>query len=251
MALTGSGQISFNDVRIEMSQSAKTNYAFGGWAWGYNEDWVGGNYAPINVLSTGSEFCRNYSLYLGFGGLPEYDYYYIDCGGVSVTQSINEGETDYFTAKSGSVNHPSPATTLTDLGATLRFSESNLLDLSNLSMSAWYSYDHTLSIGTDVTGTLYQHADISDQCYPSTMLIVDVGTTNATYNINISGSQLNSEEIYVYYGKPWNTTGANGTGSATYITRSVGSGYMTFNYNYTYNASSGSNLYFVMLGLCP
>jgi hypothetical protein len=184
MALTGSGQISFNDVRVEVSQSAKTDYAFGEWAWGYNNFWEGGNYAPINVLSSGS-----------------------------------------------------------------RFSESSPLQLSNLSMSAWYSYDHTPSIGTGITGTLYQHADVTIQCYPSTMLIVNIGTSNTTYSINISGSGNGGESIQVYYGKPWNNTGASGTGSATFITSSIFTS--SFNYNYTYNANSGSNLYFVMLGGCP
>lgn len=186
MALPSSGQISFNDVRIEMSQSAKTDYALGEWAWGYNNFFAGGNYAPINVLSSGS-----------------------------------------------------------------RFSLGNPLNLSNLSMSAWYNYNHTLSINTDVTGTLYQHADAVDYCYPSTMLIVNLGTSNATYNINISGSTDGyGDEVRVYYGKPWNNTGANGTGSATYITKSLG-GYISFDYDYVYNASSGSNLYFVQLGACP
>lgn len=250
MALTGSGQISFNDVRIEMSQSAKTDYAIGGWAWGYNNFWEGGNYAPINVLSTGS--CTSYSVYLGFGGPTERSYTYIDCSGNLVYEAVYNGDTDYFTALSGSITSPPPlAITITDLGSVPRFSESNQLILSNLSMSAWYSYDHTLSIDTSVTGSLYQHADVGSGCYPSTMLIMDVGTTDTTYVINISGSGVGAGElIYVYYGKPWNNTGASGTGSITFITRSYDNP-MSFNYDYTYNADSGSNLYFVMIGGCP
>jgi hypothetical protein len=250
MALTGSGQISFNDVRIEMSQSAKTPYEMGSWTWGYNYYWADGTYAPINVLSTGS--CRSYSMYYGFV-CPSgpFDYYYINCSGTTITGSIGSGETDYFNAISGSITGILPGCyTLTDLGSVPRFSESNPLNLSNLSMSAWYSYDHTLSIDTSVTGTLYQHADVSDQCFPSTMLIMDVGTTDTIYAINISGSFVAGEEIYVYYGKPWNNTGASGTGSATFITKSYSSD-MSFNYDYVYNASSGSNLYFVMTGGCP
>jgi hypothetical protein len=187
MALTGSGQLSFNDVRIEMSQSAKTDYALSEWAWGYNEGWDGANYAPINVLSSGS-----------------------------------------------------------------RFSESNPLNLSNLSMSAWYGYDHTPSINIDVTGTLYSHADFNDLCPASTMLIVNAGTSSTTLNINITGSNDGTEQLYVYYGKPWNNTGANGTGSATFITSSeFGNDInMSFNYTYNYNASSGSNLYFVLFAFC-
>lgn len=185
MALPSSGQITFNNVRTEMSQSIKTNYEFSAWAWGNNSyGWSAGTYAPINVLSSGS-----------------------------------------------------------------RFTEANPLSYQNFSMSAWYNYNHTLSLPTNVTGTLYQHADATQYCYPSTMLIVDVGVSNTEYTINISGSTSYGEVIEVYYGKPWSNSGAAGTGSAVFITSSFGN--MSFNYAYSYNSSLGQYLYFVMLGACP
>jgi hypothetical protein len=141
MALPSSGQISFNDVRTETSQSAKNSYAMSEWTWGMgggNCSGVGIKYAPINVLSSGS-----------------------------------------------------------------RFSISSPLQLSNLSMSAWYSYDHNLYIPTEVTGTLYSHADYTDKPCPTTMLPIELGTTNSTFSINISGSTTIGETVIVFYGKPW------------------------------------------------
>ena len=49
MALTGSGQISFNDVRVEMSQSAHTSYDMPSFSIG-----LYGYYTPINVHSSNS-----------------------------------------------------------------------------------------------------------------------------------------------------------------------------------------------------
>jgi hypothetical protein len=195
MALPSSGQISFNDVRVEVSQSAKVPYEMSGWTFGKGSafNFCGGyingiTYAPINVLSSGS-----------------------------------------------------------------RFSQSNPLIRSNLSMSAWYNYDHTPYIELNTTGTLYQHADPLLQCYPTTMLVLEAGTTNVTLSINISGSPTTNEYLLVTYGKPWTNTGTGISGatavysnyyeSVLYITAS-------FFYNYTYNSDSGSKLYFVLLGAC-
>jgi len=203
MALTGSGQISFNDVRTETSQSSLSNYNFYSWAGG-EYSYFGNSpstFAPINVLSSGSRF-----------------------------------------STSTAMNTP-------------------------LSMSQWYSYDHSTYIGTGVTASLYIHN--SYNCYPSSMVIIDIGTSNATYSINISGSALDSYGYgcwYLIYGKPWKVDG-NATGSSTlpggcsaYIPNSVvlidsGSAQVGYNktitYNYTYNAASGSKLYFVVYGdLC-
>jgi hypothetical protein len=191
MALPSSGVISFNDVRIETSQSAMTNYAMSGWTWGLTQGNIGsfGNYAPINVLSSGS-----------------------------------------------------------------RFSESNPLNLSNLSMSAWYNYNHTLQTSTGTTASLYLHADATDQCYSSTMLVMDVGTTNTTLSINISGSRTYNEFFQVVYGKPWTNSGGQAFGTYTEIySDSSGMPIITasFNYNYVYNAASGSKLYFILSNACP
>jgi hypothetical protein len=187
MALPSSGQISFNDVRVETSQSIMTNYAISGWTWGLGQAFCGGYgtvYAPINVLSSGS-----------------------------------------------------------------RFSQSNKLTLSNLSMSAWYNYNHNASIDTGITGTLYQHADRNSQCYPTTMLPIELGTTNVTYSINVSGSD--DGYFAIYYGKPWRSDGAPLASSVELVY--VNSGIITasFNYNYTYNAASGSKIYCVLFGECP
>ena len=53
MALPSSGQISFNDVRTEMSQSSKSNYEMSGWVGGIFHDDLH-TYTPINILSSGS-----------------------------------------------------------------------------------------------------------------------------------------------------------------------------------------------------
>jgi hypothetical protein len=197
MALPSSGQISFNDVRIEMSQSAKAPYEMGaGWTWGGGVfptiicSGVGyEGYAPINVLSSGS-----------------------------------------------------------------RFSESSPLRHQNLSMSAWYNYDHTLYIGLDVTGTLYQHASIPDYCYPSTMLIVDVGTTNTTLSFNISGTlDYPGNILAVFYGKPWLNDGGS---NYPFLPIWADVGYFgnvitqSFFYNYEYHPDSGSKLYWILANGC-
>jgi hypothetical protein len=196
MALPSSGQISFNDVRTEMSQSAKAPYEMSGWTWGsgstaipcvgVGEGYTG--YTPINILSSGS-----------------------------------------------------------------RFSESNPLQLSNLSMSAWYDYDRSLYIGLEVTGTLYQHADVVDKCYPSTMLPIEIGTSDINIIINISGSITNGAKLYIWYGKPWNDNGS----FHNYPSILIFSGYYygntitgSFPHGYTYDANLGTKFYCVLTDGC-
>jgi hypothetical protein len=132
------------------------------------------------------------------------------------------------------------------LSSGSRFSESSPLNLSNLSMSAWYNYNHTAQINTGVTGTLYQHANTTDKPYPASMLIIELGTSNTTYTINVSGSNTYSD-IYIYYGKPWSNTGG---GYLIPVDQLVYHGFgninTKFNYNYVYNAASGSKLYCVL-----
>ena len=194
MALPGSGVISFNDVRTEMSQSAKSPYNMSGWVAGPNSGNIGAGvatYTPINILSSGS-----------------------------------------------------------------RWSLTNRLAKSNLSMSAWYGYDRTLSIPLNVTGTLYNHASSAssfDYQGSSTMLIVDAGTSNATYSINISGSYSSYDDdekcLTIWYGKPWENDGV-GTGSAVYtnVTCNPYSSVNTVvNYYYTYDSNKGQYLYFVLM----
>ena len=201
---------SFDDQRIQASQSNALSYSFALWAQGYNPDFTasftnqgfGGTahvYAPINVLSSGS-----------------------------------------------------------------RFSTSSFLTYTNLSLNSWNDYDGDLNIGLDTTGTLYMHASFSGLVsggyafgwYPSSMLIVDVGTTSSYLSLNISGSIPYPDMLYagvkIYYGKPWSTDGSGGTGSSTFITGFfVDYGVnMNFTYDYTYNSSSGSYLYFILLNGC-
>ena len=142
------------------------------------------------------------------------------------------------------------------------FTVSNFLTLNNfLTLSAWETYDGNLNIGLDVTRTLYQHASfslvsggINFGSTPSSMLLVDIGTTSGYLNINISGSSsfsdLNYPTVKVYYGKPWQTNGSSGTGSSTFVTSFSSPGSMSFDYNYTYNSTSGSYLYFILLNGC-
>jgi len=189
MALPNSGQISFNDVRTEMSQSSLSNYAFSEWAAGSQFSTYypnSGVYTPINYLSSGSRW--------SLSGNP-------------VTMSKQ-----------------------------------------NLSMSAWYGYDRTLYISSSVTGTLQSHFTYDTSIIPSTMLIIDAGTSNTTWSINISGSNnYGVSRMYVFYGKPWSNNGS-GSGSTTTITESLSTPLnLNFNYNYTYDSNKGQYLYFVIL----
>jgi hypothetical protein len=203
MSLPGSGQISFNDVRTETSQSL-----VGGDSYAYPiSRWACGDYlydgppvmAPINLLSSGS-----------------------------------------------------------------RFSENNPLYFSDLSMSAWYDYNHTAYVGLNTTTSLYPHfaGYLGAITYASSMTVIDLGTSNATYNINISGSSSGNGGggwWVMYYGKPWSNNGTWDTvlftGFVPYnsITATpIASGSLPYNssstitYNYTYNSNKGQYLYAVL-----
>lgn len=196
MALPSSGQISFNDVRVEMSQSAAPKYTMSDWTAGL---WLSGSsfgtniYAPINIRSSGSLFSTSsrYNPYL------------------------------------------------------------------NSSMSMWYGYDQavTMSEYQLLSGDyLYTHT-LTNHCYPASMIPVDVGTTNGILYFQISGSaDADYENVYVYYGKPWDS---NGTGSGTwqFITASghyfppyTGDINLEFFWDYRYTASLGTYVYFVIYG---
>jgi len=59
MPLPGSGQISFDNVRTEMSQSAKSPYSMDGWTGGANDGNIGAgvaSFTPLNILSSGSRW---------------------------------------------------------------------------------------------------------------------------------------------------------------------------------------------------
>ena len=131
------------------------------------------------------------------------------------------------------------------LSSGSRWSTSTTMSRSNLSMSAWYNYNHTSYIPSNVTGTLQLHfSSTASGIYPSTMLIMDAGTVNTTWSINISGSE---GRLFAFYGKPWSVSG-NGTGSGVLVTSSfIGAQNIKFNYNYVYDSNKGQYLYFVVI----
>ena len=191
MPLPGSAQISFDDVRVEMSQSLLSNYSIRKWAGGRNSGNVGVgtlSFTPINIQSSGS-----------------------------------------------------------------RFSESSHMSNTNLSPSAWYGYDHTPSIALNVTGTLYTHmvpvsGDEQYTEYNTSMLVVDIGATNATMSINVSGSiDYTNEHLFIFYGKPWTNSGTGTPDSTLIDSNNLGNNPVySFNYNYTYDSNKGQYLYFVI-----
>ena len=201
MALPSSGQISFNDVRVEISQSLAPKYNMADWtagAW-LSESFATNRFAPINLVSSGS------------------------------------GTYVRYTSASLSRFHP----------------------YLNNSMSAWYEYKHfaTMSEDSFYSGDyLYTHT-LTNHCYPSSMIPVDVGTTNKIVYITISGSaDTLYENVYVYYGKPWESNGT-GSGNWQFITASghfftpyTGDINMEFGWDYKYTASLGQNIYFVIYG---
>ena len=144
-------------------------------------------------------------------------------------------------------------------GSRWSLSSNVTMSRSNLSMSAWYGYDHTLFVATNNTGTFQAHfsaananTNTTGSPSPTTMIILDAGTSNATFSINISGSQPFTDWgdplVQVWYGKPWSHNGV-GTGSATFITSSLGSAGVinkSFTYNYTYDSNKGQYIYVVL-----
>jgi hypothetical protein len=207
MPLPSSGLIDFSDVRAEMSQSAFTGYTFSYWASGYNSGCIGAgpnaNYAPINLISSGSRY--------------------------TVDAAYN----------------------------------------TPISMSQWYSYNHTAAISASTTASLYPHWNSFFSplgCHVSSMIPVDVGTSAATLSLNISGGILYDDNIsqgcwMIFYGKPWNVDGSSNanvqgncggfvySGGATLIASGSVSGSttnQTITYNYTYDANKGQNIYYVI-----
>ena len=200
MPLPGSAQISFDDVRVEMSQSLiPTTFSYG-----YSTaDWTSGNYfydgfpvyTPINLLSSGSIF-----------------------------------------------------------------SENSPLIFQDLSMSAWYGYSHTAYVGLNTTTSLYPHfVGYGPTSLASSMVVIDLGVSNVTYNINISGSNITSGYWVMYYGKPWSNDGTYNqtlfTGFVPYNSATatpIASGSLQYSYNdtitykYTYDSNKGQYLYAVL-----
>ncbi len=205
MALPSSGQISFNNTRVEFSQSVAPIYTMSDWtsgAWA-SQSYLGNTiitnrYAPVNLMSSSSRF----------------------------------------------------------------YTESRFNPYLNNSMSLWYGYNHTIPMddGGGFSGDyLYTHTGFQ-HCYPSSMIPVDVGTTNGTVYISISGSaDYIFENVYVYYGKPWTDSGevpdGEAAGAARLITASghffppyTGDINLEFNWDYRYTASMGQYIYFIIYG---
>jgi len=185
MALTGSGQISFNDVRVEMSQSAHTSYGMPSFSIGYT-----GFYTPINVHSN------------------------------------NSGK--YTTGN------------------------------TNIAISDFYGYDMTLTYPTGSTKQdLFFNVEPSGLCNPSAMVVFNAGTANTDLELEFSGSVSDFSLVdtaVIYYGKPWKNDGSGiPTNASVIMTDSTLISGMNYSssYSYVYNADSGSNIYFVIYGICP
>lgn len=195
MALPSSGQISFDNVRVEVSQSQAPKYTMSDWTAGSH---VSGSfstnvYSPINLISSGSRF-----------------------------------------------------------SASVAFNP-----YSNNDLSSWYGYNHFATMSEDafLTGDyLYIHTG-TNHCYPSSMIPVDVGTTNKILYFTISGSaDFYAENVYVVYGKPWESNGT-GSGNVQLITASghyyhpyTGNINLEFSFDYRYTASLGQYVYFIIYG---
>jgi hypothetical protein len=185
MALPASGQISFDDVRIEMSQSAHASYDMPSFSIGYNA-----LYTPINV---------------------------------------NSGNTGKYTTGN-----------------------------TNIAISDFYGYDMTLTYATSSTlQDLFFNVEPSGLCNPSAMVVFNAGTTNANLQLEFSGSASDFtlvDSAVIYYGKPWKNDGSGIPTNASIImtdnTLISGMNYSS-SYSYVYNADSGSNIYFVIYGICP
>ena len=185
MALPAEGPISFDDVRIEMSQSVMTSYDMPSFSVGLN-----GLYTPINVHSS------------------------------------NSGK---YTTVSTDIN-----------------------------ISDFYGYDMSLTYATGVTReNLFFNVEPGSLCYPSAMVVFNAGTTNTNLELEFSGSASDFslvEKAVIYYGKPWKNDGTEIPTNASIImtdsTFATGMNYSS-SYSYVYNANSGSNIYFVIYGICP
>lgn len=136
-----------------------------------------------------------------------------------------------------------------------------------ISMSQWYSYNHAAAISTAVTGNLYLHVApyiYTFGCHVSSMIPVDVGTSNTTLSLNISGSALYDDGSagcwMIFYGKPWQVNGdasnaLSNCGGFVYSSGAelIASGSIsgsstnrTITYNYNYDINKGQYIYYVI-----
>lgn len=132
-------------------------------------------------------------------------------------------------------------------------------DTTPIRMSDWYGYNQGASYSVDgIDKDLF--FSISPAYIPlgSSLIKYDVGTSNKTLDISISGSIDDFDyvqSIVVYYGQPWQSNSL-GTGSASVIYAYTGSFYGGFNtlindYAYTYDSGKGSSIYVVIYAISP
>jgi hypothetical protein len=146
----------------------------------------------------------------------------------------------------------------------------------NNHFSFWYGYNHSAYYTVGSTPQpLYLNILPLTHCDNSSMIIFDLGTSNKTVNIRISGSSANFSDglinsVYAYYGKPWanngndfntspgptNPWGATIIYSASYGGNPGGNWFINgfdvnFDYSYVYNSASGSSIYVVIYSYCP
>ncbi len=146
----------------------------------------------------------------------------------------------------------------------------------NNHFSYWYGYNHSAYYTVGSTPRpLYLNILPITHCDCSSMIIFDLGTSNQTINIRISGSASDFSDgfirdVYVYYGKPWTNNGNSfitspgptnpwGTTimySASYFGDPGGDWFnngfdVNFDYSYVYNSASGSSIYVVIYSYCP
>lgn len=127
---------------------------------------------------------------------------------------------------------------------------------SQFPLSDFYSYDNTLNYASDGTNRdLFLSTAAYSFCYNASMILFDLGTTNKTWDITVSGSTNDFQGIdYVelHYGKPWASNGST-TGSHAPIDRVFvnQTGYNnTWNYSYTYDSNRGQYLYVLVISGC-
>lgn len=123
-----------------------------------------------------------------------------------------------------------------------------------VSFSDWYSYDNSLTYSPSDT---FRDMTLNwaGYCYASILTVYDLGTTNGTFDLTVSGSAADFSGIdYVrfFYGQPWNSAGTT-TGSYApvheiYVNQSAYN--QTYSYSYTYDSGRGQKLYCVATAGC-
>jgi hypothetical protein len=124
------------------------------------------------------------------------------------------------------------------------------------SLNTWHGYNHSLNYASDGTQRdLFLSFSPSTLCYPTSMIVFDLGTTSETKNIYVSGSADDfalTLEIALFHGKPYSSDASSIFGSLIWVAGTDNSGVnTTVSYSYTYGTSYGQYLYAVLYGKCP